>query len=76
LLEKDRTEYEAIAKTAKDGNTSVEYGSSEIPLREALNRTYSDLTSVTQQIAALDKQIGDLPAATSAAGRLVARLQK
>jgi spermidine synthase len=76
LLEQDKIEYDAIAKTATDGNMSVEYGSSEIPLREALNRTNADLSSVTLQIATIEKQSNELPAAVSASSRLLARLQK
>jgi spermidine synthase len=72
-LYKDSYEYnQARSDTAM--SSLVEYGSTEITLREALKRTADDTALVQQRIVLIQRQIDDLPQETRAAQTLLERL--
>lgn len=73
LLLKDKAEYEGIART-NSPETSVEYGSNEIPLREALRRTNDDLARAQQRQTLLQAQFNRLPDELNAARRAITML--
>jgi hypothetical protein len=71
----DKSEYETIGRT--DGeSTMVEYGTSEIPLREALQRTNTDITKTQQRITLLQQQRSRLPTDLALTERVVASLSR
>lgn len=66
-LQRDRSEYEGLRRSGTRDSDSVEYGSAEIPLSDALNRTYADIALTEQRIQSLQRQIEALPGLERAA---------
>jgi hypothetical protein len=60
-LQSDAVEYEGLSRSGTTGLDAVDYGTSEIPLGQALQRTYADLGTTQQRIADLRRQLDALP---------------
>lgn len=74
LLQKDKAEYDALKRTTPLGE-SVEYGTTNIPLSEAIRLTETDLASVGQQLTLSQRQLDELPKELAAARVLLERLK-
>jgi spermidine synthase len=72
-LLKDRSEYSALAATTGPDEL-VEYGTAEIPLREARRLTDEDIASAELLMAGLKRELAELPVEFELAGKLRAAL--
>jgi spermidine synthase len=70
-LQRDLSEYEGLRLSGTRDDENVEYGTSEIPLREALKRTNNDLATSRQRLEALQRQLTALPETESLARKLL-----
>ncbi len=75
-LQRDAAEYEGLRRSGTRDGDSVDYGTSQMPLSEALQRTYADLATTQQRIAALRGQQDALPATETTARKLLGTLKE
>lgn len=73
-LQSDKTEYTNIQRTYGPSD-EVEYGTSKIPVSEALRRTDDDIKRTEQLITVLQQETNDLPRQNEAAKKLLQTLK-
>ena len=74
-LQQDKSEYDAIARN-EPPSSSVDYGTSQIPLGEAQRRTNDDIARTQQRIGLIQNQINTLPGELTAAQQLIANFSR
>ena len=75
LLQRDAAEYDALRRSGTRDSDNVDYGTSEIPLSEALQRTSTDLATTQQRIDALRRQLDALPVSETTARKFLETLK-
>jgi spermidine synthase len=75
-LQRDVSDYEGLSRSGTADSDDVDYGTSEIPLGQALQRTYADLATTQQRIADLRRQLDALPSVETSERRFLDTLKQ